>query len=387
MFPAPPPKEDLSLNLEGLHEFFYGNEPERWTPTQFASHSMATDFKDYIRSLHRIKKNGTQCLRVYCSDIINYLETDPHGKDEEEQAKSSIERRKTFRMEKEVELVAKSKTNINLLKGISKDESESRHSSNNQAPKATPSLASRTTSSSSRKPNPISSSRTNPSPTTSIPHIMYDDVSDVEEPGQGHNEELYDNVIDVDESDNGYDVEESDDGYDDDEDKGGDENNSGDDAKELKLISATSPFDDLVAVLFRIYNHRVSTVATISPPLSGTLKELHAYASLNLSQWERIPDTRKKSTMLALSGILNTMDNGMQYFNDFAVTKAACFEEHFTSPSAEMKSIIDEFLGAMGTERSLRTLKTYCREQQLESTKTGCEGSDRARVINAVEYL
>ncbi|KAF9158295.1 hypothetical protein BGX20_003461 [Mortierella sp. AD010] len=184
---------------------------------------------------------------------------------------------------------------------------------------------------------------------------------------------------------------ESDDGYDD-EDKGDDENNSDDDddndgssdAKELQLISATSPFDDLVAVLFRIYNHRVPTIEAISPPLTGTLKELHAYASLNRSQWEKIPDTRKR---LALSGILNTMDNEMQYFNDFAVTKAACFDEHFISPSVEMKSIINELLGAMGTERSLRKLKTYCREQQLESTKTGCEGSDQAKVINAVEYL
>ncbi|KAF9382392.1 hypothetical protein BGX21_001836, partial [Mortierella sp. AD011] len=267
-----------------------------------------------------------------------------------------------------------------------------------RAPKATPSLASLTTSSSSRKPNPIiSSSHTKPSPTaTSIRHIMYDDVSDVEEPGNGYDEEIYDNVNDVEESNNGYDVEESDIGYDDDEDESGDENNPYDDddddnngssdTNELQLISATSPFDDLIAVLFRIYNHRVPTVAAISPPLSGTMKELHAYASLNLSQWERIPDTKKKSTMLALSGILNTMDNEMQYFNDFAVTKAACFEEHFTSPSVEMKSIIDGFLSAMGTEQSLWKLKTYCREQQLESTKTRHEESDQARVINAVEY-
>ncbi|KAF9110147.1 hypothetical protein BGX27_006732 [Mortierella sp. AM989] len=238
------------------------------------------------------------------------------------------------------------------------------------APKATSSLAPLTTSSSSRNTNPVvSSNHTEPSPTTtSIPRIIYEDVNDIEEPDSGHDQ-------DRDESDD-------ENNPDNDDDKDNDN-----DTKELQLLSAVSPFDDLVAVLFRKYNHRVPAVATISPPLSGTMKELHTYASLNLSQWGRIPDTKRKSTMLALSGILNTMDNEMQFFNDFAATKAACFDEHFTLPTIEMKAIIDELLEAMGSEKSLQRLKMFCRENQLEATKTSLEGSNRARVINAVEYL
>ncbi|KAF9203115.1 hypothetical protein BGZ49_006769 [Haplosporangium sp. Z 27] len=207
------------------------------------------------------------------------------------------------------------------------------------------------------------SQHTQSSSTPFIPHTLHDDYDDVDDPSSSHEED--------DESNN--------------ESESGDEEDS--DKEDLRLISVTSPFDDLVAILFQIYNHRVPRVTPITPPLSGTLKELHEYAFLNLSKWGEISDIKKKSTLLALSGILNTMDNEMQDLTDYTATKEACFEEDFTSPSAELKTIIDEFIDAMGGERSLWKLKTFCREQQLEATKSRHEGSNRARVINTVEYL
>ncbi|KAF9085912.1 hypothetical protein BGX27_003311 [Mortierella sp. AM989] len=81
------------------------------------------------------------------------------------------------------------------------------------------------------------------------------------------------------------------------------------------------------------------------------------------------------------------MDNEMQHFKDYAVTKAACLEENFISPSIEMKSIMDDLLNAMGTDRSLQKLKIFCRMQQLESTTNNREGSNHARLINVIENL
>ncbi|KAF9170930.1 hypothetical protein BGX20_008339, partial [Mortierella sp. AD010] len=157
--------------------------------------------------------------------------------------------------------------------------------------------------------------------------------------------------------------------------------------KELPLIAATSPYDDLVAQLYRIYNHCTPVVAAMSPPLSGVYKELYEYASSNLSQWDAITEVKKKSTMLALSGILNTMDDEMQHVKEFETAKAACFEADFASPSIDTKGTIDELVYALGADKDIWKLKTHCRVQQLDATKNRTESSNRARIINIVEYL
>ncbi|KAF8965994.1 hypothetical protein BGZ46_000470 [Entomortierella lignicola] len=160
-----------------------------------------------------------------------------------------------------------------------------------------------------------------------------------------------------------------------------------DDANDLPLIAATSPFDDLVAKLFQIHNHHTPAVIAMSPPPSGTLKGLYEYASGNLSHWSTISEIKKKSTMLALSGVLNTMDTEMMNINGFEAAKAACLEDNFVSLSPDMRCLIDELANAMGTDKDIWKLKSFCREQQLNSTKNRTEMSNRARIINIVEYL
>ncbi|KAF9209111.1 hypothetical protein BGZ49_006227, partial [Haplosporangium sp. Z 27] len=160
-----------------------------------------------------------------------------------------------------------------------------------------------------------------------------------------------------------------------------DDNDDGDaveDGNDPPLIAATSPLDDLVAELFS---------NSMSPPPSGTLKGLYEYASGNLSHWSTISEVKRKSTMLALSGVLNTMDTEMMNINGFEATKAACLEDNFVSLSPDMRCLIDELVNAMGADKDIWKLKSFCREQQLNSTKNRSETSNRARIINIVEYL
>ncbi|KAF9969038.1 hypothetical protein BGZ65_012341, partial [Modicella reniformis] len=94
--------------------FFYEEPPKTWTPTRFAAHSKATDFGDYINGPSLIKST-TPSLGVYSSSIFKYLREED-GK-EETQVKRTIELRKAMYQEKEEELILKSKTSINLMKG------------------------------------------------------------------------------------------------------------------------------------------------------------------------------------------------------------------------------------------------------------------------------
>ncbi|KAF8923025.1 hypothetical protein BGZ58_003461, partial [Dissophora ornata] len=109
--------------LDGLHSFFYDEDPRQWTPNRFASHVQAIDFMDYIKGLHKIKNSGAPSLGSYCNDIIRYLQDDPDGMNEERQAKRSIQLRKAMHDEKEDELILKSKTSSNYMKRRSEEES------------------------------------------------------------------------------------------------------------------------------------------------------------------------------------------------------------------------------------------------------------------------
>ncbi|KAG0348093.1 hypothetical protein BG005_011735, partial [Podila minutissima] len=62
-------------------------------------------------------------LSTYCSTIIQFLQKDPHGIEQEKQAKQSIQLRKSLQTEKDEELIFKSKVSVNHLKRRSEQES------------------------------------------------------------------------------------------------------------------------------------------------------------------------------------------------------------------------------------------------------------------------
>ncbi|ORZ27033.1 hypothetical protein BCR41DRAFT_419448, partial [Lobosporangium transversale] len=175
---------------------------------------------------------------------------------------------------------------------------------------------------------------------------------------------------------------------DDDDDDDGDDDDDDDD---LQPIPVESPFGDLIAQLYRLYNHNVRAVSVVPSSalsaLSGTTKELRDYASTNISRWRAISELERKSTMVALSGILNTMDNEMRHFKEFEAAKKACFEEDFTLPSDDTKSLINDLLNAMGPDRDYKKLKVYCADQFKEFIVTNDENSERSRCIDVILYL
>ncbi|KAF9896807.1 hypothetical protein BX616_006717, partial [Lobosporangium transversale] len=156
-----------------------------------------------------------------------------------------------------------------------------------------------------------------------------------------------------------------------------DDDDDDDDDDDLQPIPVESPFGDLIAQLYRLYNHNVRAVSVVPSSalsaLSGTTKELRDYASTNISRWRAISELERKSTMVALSGILNTMDNEMRHFKEFEAAKKACFEEDFTLPSDDTKSLINDLLNAMGPDRDYKKLKVYCADQFKEFIVTNDE--------------
>lgn len=107
---------NVDITLKGLHSFFYEEHPTQWTLTHFATQPDATEYLDFIWGLHKIKSKGMPSLSTYCSTIIQFLQKDPHGIEQEKQAKQSIQLRKSLQTEKDEELIFKSKVSVNHLK-------------------------------------------------------------------------------------------------------------------------------------------------------------------------------------------------------------------------------------------------------------------------------
>ncbi|KAF9411532.1 hypothetical protein BGZ94_001299 [Podila epigama] len=122
MFPVAPPTDDSNLALDGVHKFFIEEDPDHWTPIEFAARSDAISYLDYIKGLHKIKHSGTSSLATYCKDIIHFLQNDPNGKCQVQQAERTIDLRIAMREEKMQELVWKARASTNFMKRQSEEE-------------------------------------------------------------------------------------------------------------------------------------------------------------------------------------------------------------------------------------------------------------------------
>ncbi|KAF9398090.1 hypothetical protein BGX21_008171, partial [Mortierella sp. AD011] len=330
-----------TIGQEPRYQFFLTHPPQEWLPEIYLANGEVSldSFFETLELLMVARKPFDNRIRSFCHKLYGFYKIDTVGI----RHWKLLESERSAFLEKKIYHVD---VDGNLYRNAAEDgESSAR---NNEILKVPPmanvSGASRSVSTNRSKPSPI---------TADSECDEYLDESD-------NDEDADDDEVDDDTVEN---------------------------EKELPLIAATSPYDDLVAQLYRIYNHCTPVVAAMSPPLSGVYKELYEYASSNLSQWDAITEVKKKSTMLALSGILNTMDDEMQHVKEFETAKAACFEADFASPSIDTKGTIDELVYALGADKDIWKLKTHCRVQQLDATKNRTESSNRARIINIVEYL
>ncbi|KAF9196170.1 hypothetical protein BGZ49_002896 [Haplosporangium sp. Z 27] len=160
-----------------------------------------------------------------------------------------------------------------------------------------------------------------------------------------------------------------------------------DDDNELPLVAASSPFADLVVQLYQKYNHPRKSLAPFKPPLTGALAYLYNVAANNLHNWEDLEKVTKKSTLVAMSGILNTMDSSMADCQIFQEVKQACYDPDFSAGPVDVQTLLDEIQQKMGQRADINTLHEFCLEQRRRNAALRSEYSDQARIISVVEYL
>ncbi|KAG0008053.1 hypothetical protein BGZ80_003912 [Entomortierella chlamydospora] len=340
--PSPSNIDDITF---GCSNFFKINCPSKWLAEEYIK--IDSTFGTYLDTLKLIGKKKSS-ISAFCTNLYRYYESS----DGQKQLKL-LKRQRSTLLSKEI---AKSSTHGGVYDDIDYDNDGGRNApwSDNQTSAELNEEAVTNSSSSSKHYTMKETAQVG----QKHPHDRLDDNIGVKAKTlqkRGVVSLSFSNTIQGDVSS------ESD----------GDDNDG--DIVELPFVAATSQFDDLVAKLFRIYNHHTPGVVAMPPPPSGTLKDLYEYASVNISNWHTISEVQRKSTMLALSGILNTMDNEMTHIDGFESSKAACLEDEFASLSPEMKLITDELISAMGPENDIWKLKSFCREHQLNSTKTRCE--------------
>ncbi|KAG0204846.1 hypothetical protein BGX31_003102, partial [Mortierella sp. GBA43] len=126
----------------------------------------------------------------------------------------------------------------------------------------------------------------------------------------------------------------------------------------------TVPFESLAS-----WMHKLKSYPSAQKPqdknkdrLQGTPKALYEYAEANLSRWDRLHVLEKKSTMVAVSGILDTMDVNYQAFEDYDRVKQECLDITFMEATGEAKSITLELLNLMTSDdnRCLRMVMRHC---------------------------
>ncbi|KAF9199941.1 hypothetical protein BGZ49_009886 [Haplosporangium sp. Z 27] len=179
-----------------------------------------------------------------------------------------------------------------------------------------------------------------------------------------------------------------DEGSDHDEDPDYDEDPDRD--EDLPLVEASSPFADLVAQLYqkyRKYNHPSRGLAPSEPPPAGTIAYLHDYAAKNLQIWDDLDTVTKKSTLVSMSGILNTMDDSMAECLMFQEVKQACHDPDFLTEPVDVQSLLDKMKEKMGQRADIHELHQFCLEARLRNAQLKSEYNDEARIVGVVEYL
>ncbi|KAK3827548.1 MAG: hypothetical protein J3Q66DRAFT_362772 [Benniella sp.] len=153
---------------------------------------------------------------------------------------------------------------------------------------------------------------------------------------------------------------------------------------------AGSPFEPLISLLYSLKSDPSGEQQHLDDSheqgLEGTIKELYQFAKDNLLGWADLHPVDRKTTLVALSGVVFTIDQSMSHFTDFELVRKACFDETLMTPTEETKNLAEELTGVMNLEddeKNLRALDDYCSSERLKVANF----TPRRRLLNLVLIL
>ncbi|KAG0261182.1 hypothetical protein BG011_001288 [Mortierella polycephala] len=142
------------------------------------------------------------------------------------------------------------------------------------------------------------------------------------------------------------------------------------DTEDLDELCTITPFPDLVAQLYRKFGHTAPRISRAIIPLPGTtLKELWTYAKTLLDNWEEATVLARKNCLVALSGVINTIDSSsQQHFTQCESIRRECLMDEFCDVTPSQIQVYDRLLEVLGTRKrqSIQRLRRYCTRRSLE---------------------
>ncbi|KAF9171145.1 hypothetical protein BGX20_008058 [Mortierella sp. AD010] len=167
---------------------------------------------------------------------------------------------------------------------------------------------------------------------------------------------------------------------------------------EITAVAMCSPFSHLVMKLYKLYGH---TPIQFNPPVrfpTDTMGELYHFAEKIIDNWHSSCKIDQKNCLVALSGILNTMDADLEpHFTEFSDVTASLIEKELFTISGTQKTIfssIKEKLGG-GTMENLHALRRYCSrcrddlEERMLMMDVGQRQSQREehKIMQIMEFI
>ncbi|GJJ75382.1 hypothetical protein EMPS_07740 [Entomortierella parvispora] len=140
--------------------------------------------------------------------------------------------------------------------------------------------------------------------------------------------------------------------------------------EELAMVASCTPFAHLVSILYSKYGYTLPS--GLDPHVSfptDTTKYLYDFAKNALDNWHTCSKIDQKNCLVALSGIVNSMD---PHFSTSSEVVSLCLDKNFFTVSPQQKAIFRQLkrkLG-LGTMKELRALRRHCshRRNELEES-------------------
>ncbi|KAF9931954.1 hypothetical protein FBU30_009249 [Linnemannia zychae] len=132
---------------------------------------------------------------------------------------------------------------------------------------------------------------------------------------------------------------------------------------DLATVASCTPFASLVTLLYAKHGHIPGHIpGPISFP-SNTMKDLYNFAKGAVENWHSSTRIQQKNCLVALSGIINTLEPAMQqYCKVFSDIVDQCHDKELFTVSDKQKqiySVLKRRLG-QGTSKELRALRRFC---------------------------
>ncbi|KAF9185491.1 hypothetical protein BGZ50_003032 [Haplosporangium sp. Z 11] len=150
-----------------------------------------------------------------------------------------------------------------------------------------------------------------------------------------------------------------------------DHENEGDLPAELAMVASCTPFAHLVMMLYEKHGHTPARIDGLVPFPTHTTKDLYNFAKNIVDNWHTCSKIEQKNCLVALSGIVNTLDPGIQlHCAAFSDVVDQCLDKDFFTVSGVQEAIYKDLTRKLGhgTMKELRALRRYCsrRRDDLE---------------------